>query len=136
MVCIPYEVTGVVDTGCQTAGMTLGHEAASEAASIADELAAIARSGQVLPGSLASRLTRCGRANCACHAEPPRRHGPYWHWTRKVAQKTVGRWLSADQARRYAPWVDNDRRAHELIARLEALGVAALEEDLHTSREH
>jgi hypothetical protein len=51
-----------------------------------------------------------------------------------VTQKTVGRWLNADQARVYAHWVDNDRRAHELLGRLEALGVAALEAELEQQR--
>lgn len=96
---------------------------------IAKELASLAGTGQVLPGSIAERLTRCGRDNCACHADPPRRHGPYWHWTRKVSNKTVGRWLNGEQAEDYLPWVDNDRRIRELIARLEAIGVAALEAD-------
>jgi hypothetical protein len=101
----------------------------AEARAIATELAAIARTGMVLPGSISERRTRCGRANCACHHDPPRRHGPYWQWTRKVAAKTVGRWLSADQAHDYQQWVDNGRRARQLLARLEALGIAALEAD-------
>src|SRR5947209_4776789 len=48
--------------------------------------------------------------------------GPYWQWTRKIAAKTIGRWLTADQHRDYASWIDNDRRLHELLTRLEALG--------------
>ena len=83
----------------------------------------------VLPGSITQRRTRCGRRNCACHADPPRLHGPYWQWTRKVAAKTVCRWLSADQHRDYQAWIDNDRRLRELLARLEALGTAAFEAD-------
>jgi uncharacterized protein DUF6788 len=75
------------------------------------------------------RRTRCGRRNCGCHADPPRLHGPYWQWTRKVAAKTIGRWLSDGQHRDYQGWIDNDRRLHELLARLEALGTAALEAD-------
>lgn len=106
----------------------------AEARRIATELAAIARTGMVLPGSILERHTRCGRSNCACHADPPRRHGPYWQWTRKVAAKTVGRWLSADQRDDYQAWVDNDRRIRELVARLEALGVATLETDPRTTR--
>ena len=34
-----------------------------------------------------------------------------------------------DQRDDYQAWVDNDRRAHELLAQLEALGVGALEAD-------
>jgi hypothetical protein len=101
----------------------------AEARAIATELGAIARTGMVLPGSILERRTRCGHANCACHGDPPRRHGPYWQWTRKVAAKTVGRWLNAEQAGGYQAWIDNDRRLRELLSRLEALGVAALEAD-------
>ena len=100
-----------------------------EARQIAKELASIARSADVLPGSIAERLTRCGRAACACQADPPRRHGPYWHWTRKVANKTVGKWLSREQAAECRAWIDNDRRIRELVARLEAIGIDRLEAD-------
>ena len=88
----------------------------AEATQIAAELAAIAATGMVLPGSITERRTRCGRPNCGCHADPPRLHGPYWQWTRKVAAKTIGRWLSAGQHDDYQPWIDNDRRLRELLA--------------------
>jgi len=101
----------------------------AEARQIAAELAAIAGTGMVLPGSITQRRTRCGHRTCACHADPPRLHGPYWQWTRKVAAKTICRWLSPDQQHDYQAWIDNDRRLRELLARLEALGAAALEAD-------
>jgi len=106
----------------------------AEARSIAAELAAIARSAQVLPGSITSRRTHCGRQGCKCMADPPQPHGPYWQWTRKVAAKTVGRWLSPDQAAEYQPWVANDRRLRELVARLEAIGTAVVEGDPRSLR--
>jgi hypothetical protein len=81
----------------------------------------------VLPGSLAERAMRCGRAGCGCHADPPRLHGPYWQWTRKVKNKTVTRWLSREQAADCGRWIDNDRRLRELVARLEAIGIERLE---------
>src|SRR6266702_7935811 len=111
----------------ETVRVAAAHQA--EAGKIAAELAAIARTGMILPGSITQRRTRCGRRNCACHADPPRLHGPYWQWTRKVAAKTVCRWLSADQRRDYAPWIDNDRRLRELLARLEARRNTAMEAD-------
>jgi hypothetical protein len=101
----------------------------AQARKIAAELAAIARTGMVLPGSVTQRRTRCGHPNCGCHADPPRLHGPYWQWTRKVAAKTICRWLSAEQYHDYQAWIDNDRRLRELLAQLEALGAAALEAD-------
>lgn len=94
---------------------------------IAAELAAIARTGEVLGGTITERRTHCGRAGCRCMADPPRPHGPYFIWTRKVRAKTVGRWLSADQAAECRRWADNHRRLKELFGQLEAIGEAALE---------
>ena len=112
--------------------LTADHQ--QEARAIAKELAAIARSAKVLPGSLTSRRTRCGREGCKCMADPPEPHGPYWQWTRKVAARTVCRWLADDQAADYGPWVANDRRLHELVTRLEAIGVAVVEADPRSRR--
>ena len=117
----------------ETVRVAASHQA--EAEKIAAELAAIARSGMVLPGSITQRRTRCGRRNCACHADPPRLHGPYWQWTRKIAAKTICRWLSADQHRDYQAWIDNDRRLRDLLARLEALGAAAFDADPRWERQ-
>ncbi|MGH2810926.1 MAG: DUF6788 family protein, partial [Actinomycetota bacterium] len=72
--------------------MKLNRDQKAQVRQLATELAAIARSGQILPGSIGERLMVCGRSNCACHADPPRRHGPYWLWTRKIAAKTVGKY--------------------------------------------
>lgn len=106
----------------------------SELAAIANELARLARSGEVLPGSIGERHTRCGRPSCACHAEPPRLHGPYYQWTRKVAAKTVGRWLSPEQAEHYRPFVENAHRMRELLGRLETLGLARFEAETAASK--
>ena len=102
-----------------------------EARQIASELAKLARTAKVLPGSIQQRLMRCGRAGCACHANPPRLHGPYWQWTRKVAGKTVTRYISSQTASDYESWLENNRRIRELVGRLEALGIAHLETQQH-----
>ena len=107
--------------------MRLDPDRRQEARQIATELAQIARTGHVLPGSITERYTRCGRAGCACQANPPRRHGPYWQWTRKLANKTVGGYLSKEQASQYQRWIANDRRLRELLARLEQIGIEHLE---------
>lgn len=90
-------------------------------------LAEITQIGHVLPGTLNTVLNRCGKPRCACHADPPRLHGPYITWTRKVAGKTQTRRLTAEQAERYRPWLDNNRRLRELIAELEALSLKIAE---------
>lgn len=78
-----------------------------------------------LPGTLSSRLMRCGKANCRCKADPPVLHGPYLHWTRTAAGTTVTRTLTLEQASRYQAWFDNARRLRELIADLEARALQA-----------
>ena len=126
-------MTGITDL-CHPESVRVAAAHQAEAEKIAAELAAIASTGMILPGSITERRTRCGRSNCACHADPPRLHGPYHQWTRKIAAKTTGRWLTADQHRDYQPWIDNDRRLHELLTRLEALGTAALDADPRRKR--
>lgn len=94
---------------------------------ITDELTTLAQTQKFLPGSIQQRHTRCGRPGCACQADPPRPHGPYWQWTRKVSGKTITRRLSAEQTERYRPWIDNDRRLRQLVARLEQIAIDCVE---------
>jgi len=72
------------DAGCDNGGVSPTPAQQARAARIAAEPAAL---GYALPGTLADRMTRCGRANRRCHADPPRLHGPYHQWT---ARKTAG----------------------------------------------
>lgn len=95
---------------------------------------ALANLGPVLPGTVSRRYTRCGKQGCRCTADPPRPHGPYWSWTRKVANKTVTHYLSDEQYERYRPWFDNARRARELLAELEAASLAVVEADTASVR--
>jgi Family of unknown function (DUF6788) len=121
-------MTGITDP-CHPETVRVAASHQDQARQIAAELAAIAATGMILPGSITQRRTRCGRDGCACRADPPKLHGPYWQWTRKVAARTVCRWLSPDQREDYQAWIDNDRRLRDLLARLEQLGAAALDAD-------
>jgi hypothetical protein len=87
----------------------------------------IAQIDGVLPGSVVVRHMRCGKAACACKAEPPALHGPYIQWTRSVKGKTVTRFLSEDELARHRPWFDNARRLKDLVAKLEIASVHAFE---------
>ena len=64
-----------------------------------------------------------------CHPETVRVAASHQAEAEKIAAKTIGRWLTADQHRDYQAWIDNDRQLHDLLARLEALGTAAFEAD-------
>jgi hypothetical protein len=85
--------------------------------------AQIAEIDFILPGTINVAMNRCGKPNCACHGDPPRLHGPYITWTRKVKGKTVTRRLTPEQLERYRPWFDNNRRLRQLIAELETLSL-------------
>jgi hypothetical protein len=87
-----------------------------------------------LPGTLADRLTRCGYPGCRCHADPPRRHGPYHQWTRRKNGKTATRILTDEQLTDYGPWFSNHRRLRELVAELEELSLAIAEADPRWNR--
>jgi hypothetical protein len=89
----------------------------------------------VLPGTINVAMNRCGKPSCACHADPPRLHGPYITWTRKVEGKTVTRRLSPEQLERYRPWFENRRRLRQLISELETLSLQTAEQAEGWARE-
>ena len=94
------------DPGCDNDNVSPTPAQQARAARIAAEISArLAGVGFALPGTLADRMTRCGHPGCRCHADPPRLHGPYHQWTRKIDGKTVTRILSDDQLADYQPLV-------------------------------
>lgn len=92
-----------------------------------DLAAQLASIGYITPGSLAPRLTRCGRPNCSCASDPKRRHGPYWHLTTTVEGKTINRRLSAKEAELYNGWIANNHKVQDLLAQMRAIAAKATE---------
>jgi hypothetical protein len=76
---------------------------------------AVADVGLVRRGSLTQVWGYCGNKNCRCAADPPRPHGPYVQWTRKVAGKTAAVRLRLGQEPLFEEWVRNSRRLDELV---------------------
>ena len=35
----------------------------------------------LLPGSVSTAQSTCGKPNCACKKKPPKLHGTYYRWT-------------------------------------------------------
>jgi uncharacterized protein YjiS (DUF1127 family) len=123
------------DFGCDNDDVSPTPAQQARAAAIAAEITArLASTGFALPGTLADRVTRCGRANCRCHADPPRLHGPYHQWTRKKNGRTATRILTDEQLADYQPWFNNHRRLRELVAELEELSLAIAENDPRWNR--
>jgi hypothetical protein len=95
-----------------------------------DRIAAeLARAGFALPGTLIVRSYACGKPNCRCHADPPRLHGPYAEWTRKIAGKTITRRLTPDELAEYQPLFDNAKKLRTLLADLQDLTLQIIEDD-------
>jgi hypothetical protein len=112
-------------------GVRLSSRQARALARIQEELATM---GPCLPGSVVVRQGRCGKAACSCRKTPPRLHGPFRSWTRKVSKKTVTRLLSDEQLVDYQVFFDNDRRLKRLLHELEELGLALVEADARFER--
>jgi hypothetical protein len=83
--------------------------------------------GFALPGSLTVKAYRCGKQNCRCHADPPRLHGPYAFWTRKVNNKTVTRMLNEEELADYQSMFDNARKIRDLVSQLHELSLELVE---------
>jgi hypothetical protein len=77
--------------------------------------------GLIASGSLIQRYTVCASTGCHCHHDPPKRHGPYWQYTRKIDGKTVTARLTSEQAERYREWIDNRRKLDQIIAEMDQL---------------
>jgi len=89
----------------------------------------LAQAGFALPGTLTVRSYACGKAGCRCHADPPRLHGPYAEWTRKIGGKTVTRRLTPGELAEYQPLFDNARKLRALLAQLQDLTLEIIEDD-------
>lgn len=81
--------------------------------------------GFISPGSLVVRETSCGKPGCRCQADPPRRHGPYYQWSRAVAGKTLSRRLNQPEADLYRQWIANRRRLEQIVTEMQTLSAAA-----------
>ena len=88
-----------------------------------------AEAGPALPGTLTVRAYACGKPGCRCHADPPRLHGPYADWTRKIAGQTVTRRLTPRELADYQPLFDNAKKLRALLAELQDLTLKIIEAD-------
>ncbi len=87
----------------------------------AELAAAIAGIGFTATGTVLQVRTVCGSPGCACHADPDKRHGPYWQHTSKIRNKTVTRRLTPVQAVLYQEWIANERALRDLLAQMQQI---------------
>src|SRR5438132_6766700 len=79
-----------------------------------------------LKGTVLKRMMKCGQAQCACHRDPTKRHGPYFEWTYKAKGKTINVKLSPQAAPLYQAATKQHRRLKAILARMERLSRTAL----------
>lgn len=75
--------------------------------------------GLIRRGSLVRRFMPCGKPGCRCQGLPPRLHGPYFQWTRKVLGTTVTVRLHEAEARLLREWIENGRRLDRIVGEME-----------------
>lgn len=74
----------------------------------------------ILPGSLSTARSTCGKPNCACKAHPPKLHGPYHRWTGFLDGKRTTKTLTPAQARECRRRIANFRALEKQIQQLAA----------------
>jgi hypothetical protein len=72
----------------------------------------------LLPGSLSTARSTCGKPQCACHSDPARRHGLYYRWTGIINGKRTTRTISREQAQECRARIKNYHLLQKTIARL------------------
>ena len=77
-------------------------------------------------GTVLKRMTKCGKAYCACRSDPDKRHGPYFELTYKIKGKTVNVRLSPETAPLYKAASAQFRKLKTTLQRLEKISQTVL----------
>ena len=79
----------------------------------------IVAEGPILPGSVSTAASQCGKSNCVCKASPPKLHGPYYRWTGfikgKRTTKTVSKKVSEECERRIKNYRDLQAKLDQIL---------------------
>ncbi len=87
----------------------------------------LAEIGFICVGTVLEVYEACGKPNCRCHADPPRLHGPYYLWTRKVGGKTVSVRLSPQHAPVYMECAANRKALQAILDEMTAISMRAMD---------
>ena len=72
----------------------------------------------IMPGSLSTARSTCGKPQCACHRDPDKRHGLYYRWTGILKGKRTTKTLSREEARACQVRIQNYRALQRTIGAL------------------
>jgi len=74
----------------------------------------------LLPGSVSSAASTCGKPHCACKADPPKLHGIYYRWTGFSSGKRTTITLSKAEAHECQRRIGNYRKLRKQIEKIVA----------------
>jgi hypothetical protein len=72
----------------------------------------------LLPGSISTARSTCGKSNCACKATRPKLHGPYYRWTGIAEGKRTTITLTKEEARECNQRIKNYRHLKNQMDKL------------------
>lgn len=72
----------------------------------------------LLPGSLSTARSTCGKPQCPCHGDPAHRHGLYYRWTGILNGQRTTRTISRAQAQECRARIKNYRLLQKTLARI------------------
>ena len=72
----------------------------------------------LLPGSLSTAKSTCGKPNCACKGTPPKLHGVYYRWTGFLEGKRTTKTLSKAESDECQTRIKNYRDLQKTISGL------------------
>lgn len=84
---------------------------------------AITALGDLRPGSLSQQYNVCGKPECRCKANPPRKHGPYYQLSFTWKGKSHSQFVRPQEVRVVKQQLRNYRRLRQLLERWVDLGM-------------
>ena len=72
----------------------------------------------LLPGSVSTARSTCGKPNCACKAQPPKLHGLYYRWTGIAEGKRTTITLTKQEAQECNQRIKNYRHIKKQVDKL------------------
>ena len=85
-----------------------------------EELTAL---GDLRPGSLSKQYNVCGKPECRCKANPPRKHGPYYQLSFTWKGKSHSQFVRLENVAGVKQQLRNYRRLRRLLDRWIVLGM-------------
>lgn len=72
----------------------------------------------LMPGSISTARSTCGKPQCPCHQDPKKRHGVYYRWTGILDGKRTTKTLSQEEAQECQARIRNYRQLQKTIQSL------------------